>query len=285
MESASALKLRKGISLMAVKLPPDSPLPAGWLEEIFEKVDLERSFMQLRGIKHFWVEAWKGYIRSQQLRFASAWKYFDRAYEAAQEAEETIPNLVRQFILNIWCFRNALMEAPLANTIQDVPEAWIPELPAEILDEYPEVRRVITLRRGSEADLRLHLGQYSDAAELYSGLIEEHRSEGDGEGLAAFYYLGLAACEYNLDFKEEALRNLENAGLVLSMNGRNWNKINACSDLYAFYKFLALEDEAQSWDHFLERLPCPAVTRDLYKRRSKLVLDRCLEKSTLLLLS
>ncbi len=270
---------------MAVTLPQDSPLPAGWLEDIFEKVDLERSFLKLRGLKHFWVEAWKGHIRAEQLRFESAWKYFDRAYEAAQDVEESIPNLVRQFILNIWCFQNALSEAPLADTIKDVPEAWIPELPEEILDEYPEVRRVIHLRRSSEASLRLHLGQYSDAAELYGDLVEEHGCDKDSEGSVAFHYLGLAACEYNLDFKDEALKNLENAGLVLTMSGRNWNKIKACSDLFAFYKFIGMDEEANSWDLFMERLPCPQGTRDLYKRRSKLVLDRCLENSTLLLLS
>lgn len=266
---------------MTLQLPPDSPLPEGWLVEIFEKADLERSFMQLRGLKHFWIEAWKGHIRAEQLRFESAWKHFDRAHEMAQEAEETIPNLVRQFILNIWCFQNALAEAPLADTIKDVPEAWIPELPAEIVKEYPEVRLVIHLRRRSEAWLRLHLGQYSDAAETFTELLEEYRD--DQEGLATFHHLGLAACEHNLGFREEALRNLENAGLTLQLTGRTWNLAQGAAILQAFYRFLEMPEDARSWESFILNLPCPDATRELYKRHAELVWNRCLQNSSLLL--
>ena len=119
----------------------DSPLPGGWLEELFEKADLERAFAALRGLKHFYIEAWKGHIRAEQLRFDAAWKYFDKAYSLANDIEENIPNLVRQFILNIWCFENAMVEAPIGDTVSEVPEAWIPELPPEfITDEKPEGR-------------------------------------------------------------------------------------------------------------------------------------------------
>lgn len=266
---------------MAVKRPPDSPLPEGWVEDIYDNVDLERAFMRLRGLKHFWVEAWRGKIRSEQLRFDAAWKYFDRAYEAAQEVEESIPNLVRQFILNIWCFHNALAEAPLAETIRDVPEAWIPDLPEEVLKDYPEVKVVIQLRRQSEAWLRLHMGQYTDAAELFGQLIEESRE--DKEGSSAAHYLGLAACEHNLEFSEESQRNLENAGLMISMKGRTWEKAGCASILSAFYKFLKMEEEARSWDTFIDRLPCPQTTKDIIRKKEALVFERCMQNSTLLL--
>jgi len=265
---------------MAVKHPADSPLPQGWAEDLFDNADLERSFMRLRGIKHFWVEAWKGHIRAEQLRFESAWKYFDRAYEMAKGVEETIPNLVRQFILNIWCFENALAEAPLADTIKDIPEAWIPDLPEEILNEYPEVRKVINMRRYSEAKLRLHMGQYTDAAEIFGELINDQQA--DDEGRSVYSYLGLAACEFNLDFRDDALKNLENAGLMLSYGGRTWNKAKCAAVLQAYYKFLKMEPEASEWDAFIERLPCPQATKTLYKKQSQLNLERCTQNSTLL---
>ncbi len=259
----------------------DSPLPGGWLEELFDKADLERAFAALRGLKHFYIEAWKGHIRAEQLRFDAAWKYFDKAYSLANDIEENIPNLVRQFILNIWCFENAMVEAPIGDTVSEVPEAWIPELPPEILDEYPEVRLVIQMRRQSEASLRMHLGQYSDAAEIYGDLIEESRA--DGEVLIAQYYLGLAACEYNLDFRDKAMVNLENAGLAIAASGKTLQRAKVASTLQAFYKFLKMDQEAAGWEAFIDRLPCPKATKDLYKKRAALVLGRCVEKTQLLL--
>lgn len=265
---------------MAVKLPPDSPLPQGWLEDIFDKADLERSFMRLRGIKHFWIEAWKGHIRAEQLRFESAWKYFDRAYEMAKDVEESIPNLVRQFILNIWCFQNALAEAPLAETIKDIPEAWIPDLPEEVLSEYPEVRQVIQMRRYSEAKLRLHMGQYTDAAEIFGELIRDEKI--DDEAVTVYHYLGLTACEFNLDFRDEALKNLENAGLMLGYGGRTWNKAGSAAIIQAYYKYLKMETEAAEWEAFIERLPCPQATKLIYKKHAALNLERCTQNSMLL---
>jgi tetratricopeptide (TPR) repeat protein len=259
----------------------DSPLPPGWLSELFATVDLERAFLQLRGLKHFWVEAWKGHIRAQQLRFDTAWKYFDKAYAMAAEAEENIPNLVRQFILNIWCFENALAEAPISDSVTDIPESWIPELREEVLEEYPEVRLVIHLRRKSEAWLRLHLGQFTDAAEIFGELIEEYRDE--EEGIAALHYLGLAACEYNMEFKDAAVRNLENAGLMVALKGKTWNQVQAAAILQAFYKFLKMDADAASWECFIEKLPCPQATKNLYKKRASLVHTRCLQNSKLIL--
>lgn len=263
----------------------DSPLPGDWLEQLFEKADFERSYASLRGLKHFYVEAWRGHLRAEQLRFDAAWKHFDKAYSLASDVEENIPNLVRQFLLNIWCFENALAEAPIGDTVTEVPEAWIPELPPEILDEYPEVRLVIQMRRRSEASLRLHLGQYSDAAEIFGELIEEG-SEDKGmidQGNLTSYYLGLAASEYNLEFREKALKNLENAGLAITTSGKTWTRARNASTIQAFYKFLKMDDEAASWDSFMENLDCPKATKDLYRKRAAMVLSRCVEKSQLLL--
>lgn len=263
----------------------DSPLPVGWQEEYVQKLDFERSFAALRGIRHFFIEAWKGKIRCDQLRFDTAWKHFDKAYKLTEESPETIPNLVRQFVLNIWCFENAIQEAPLSDSAEtELEEAWIPDLPEEVLEEYPEVRLVIRMRRRSEALLRVHLGHYNDAAEIYSDLIQEETPEKNDPGLLAFYYLGLAACEHNLGFEDRALRNLENASLSVLTLGKPLNRLQAASNLHAFYSYLENREEAENWKLFLQRFDCPQVTRDLFLKKASVLLQRMMDKAGLLVL-
>src|SRR2546426_381518 len=163
-----------------------SPQPAGWLDEYFDKADLDLSYSRPDDRRHFYVEALQGHIRSQQLRFEEAWDHFDKATLLCAESEENIPNLVRQFLLHIWCFENALVEAPLEDDEIDMPVLWIPELPERILADYPEVKLVIDHRRYAEALLRLHLGKWSESAELYQALIQENRNAVHNDSLANY---------------------------------------------------------------------------------------------------
>jgi tetratricopeptide (TPR) repeat protein len=152
------------------------------------------------------------------LRFEEAWTHFDKAQDLVDEADENIPNLIREFLLHIWCFENAIVEAPLIETNINPPALWIPELPQQVMEDYPEVRLVLNMRRQAEAMLRLHLGHWDEAVELYRELIDDNQKE-PGSSLA-FYYVGLAACQYNMGMEEEALRNLENAGFACLSDGK-----------------------------------------------------------------
>lgn len=262
----------------------DNPLPQDWLEEFLGKGDFDDSFQKLEGVKHFHAETMRGRIRSLQLRFAEAWEHFDQAYERSLKAHEDIPNLVRQFILNIYCFEHALLEKPLSPSERDtkIPELWIPELPEIVLDEYPEVKLVINLRRASEGFLRLHLGDYQAAADVFQGLIEKNpRARPD---TLMMNYLGLAACQHNQGLDELARWNLENASLAIQAGGETINRARWAAVLHAFYTFLGDEEEANGWKAFLERLPCPQATRDAFLKRAKLILDRCSEQSKMLLI-
>jgi tetratricopeptide (TPR) repeat protein len=251
------------------------PLPANWYEDLRTRVDLERAFALLRPIRHFYAEAWKGRLRTLQLRFDSAWKHFDKAYKLTEEAEETIPNLVRQFVLNIWCFENALQEAPLSDGAEtEIEEAWIPELPEETLEEYPEVRVVIRLRRQSEALLRLHLGHFNDAAEIYRELIEAKDKAEQTAGDEAIHHLGLAAAEQRLGFPDRAVRSIETAGLCIAASGQAIDRLHVGAFLVAFHRHLKQNEEAESWKAFLEHLECPETTRSTYLRRADHILER-----------
>ncbi len=252
-----------------------TPLPDGWEQRLLAEANLERSFAELRELKHFWAAAWRGRIRSAQLRFDAAWNYFDKAYTAASVMEETIPNMVRQFLLNIWCFENALVEAPIGDTVTEVPEAWIPDLPAEILAERPEVSLVILRRKATEALLRLHLGQHNDAAEIYRELLEAPRNAGDDD--TPLWHLGLAASEHSLGFPDRARRAFEDAGLAISACESTLPRGRSAATLAGMLEHLGEKDEATGWRSFIERLQCPAETKKLFLRRADHVLMRCKE--------
>jgi tetratricopeptide (TPR) repeat protein len=264
------------------RVATENPLPPGWFDEFLDKADFDRSFAQLDGYTHFYAEASKGNIRSQQLRFEEAWQHFDRAQELVDSAEENIPNLIREFLLHIWCFENAIVEAPLIETNIDPPALWIPELPRQVMEDYPEVKLVLNMRRNAEALLRLHLGHWDESSELYRELIEDNQKE-RGDQLA-FYYFGLASCQHNLGMPDEARRNLENSGFAILSGGRTANRAKAAAILYALYSHLGEEEIATSWVQFLESLPCPKATKDVFLERGRILLDRCAQRSNLLVL-
>jgi tetratricopeptide (TPR) repeat protein len=260
----------------------ENPLPPGWKEEFEDKADLEASFSKLDGRKHFYAEALRGLIRSLQLRFDEAWKHFDKAQELVDDAQENIPNLIREFLLHIWCFENAIVEAPLVETSIDPPALWIPELPPQVMEDYPEVRLVLNMRRQAEAMLRLHLGHWDDAVDLYRELIDDNQKD-PGSSLS-IYYVGLAACQYNMGMEEEALRNLENAGFACLSDGKTLQRAKLAGILYALYSHLENGEEAESWQSYLHGLPCPQPTKDVFLERGKILLDRCAQRSSLLVL-
>lgn len=266
------------------------PLPEGWRRRLLGQVDLRASFAELEGRQHFVADTMRGYIRSLELRFDDAWEYFDRAYAKANAAAESIPNLVHQFLLNIYCFDNALIESPLNTEGTNLPDLWIPTgLPQHVLDEYPEVRFVIQLRRNSEGILRLHLGDYGEAAEIFEQLIQQNsvQSTTSGRGnlnALMMNYLGLAATQLNLGLADEAFLNLENAALAVQTGGERINQARAAAILKAFYAVLDRPQEAMDWELYLERLPCPPETIVAFLERAQIVQERCHHRSSLVLL-
>jgi tetratricopeptide (TPR) repeat protein len=259
-----------------------SPLPAGWFGELQDKADLQHSYDALGRRKHFYVEAFRGNLKTNQLQFGTAWEHFDRARELSLEAEEDIPNLVRQFLLNIWCFECALLEAPLAESRGKVPPLWLPELPEEILQDYPEVQLVIDMRMRSEGILRLHLGEYEESAAIFESLISRGRVPGEPQ--VAIYYLGLAACQFNLGEESEAWKNLENAGFAVLTGSRTLNRAITAGLLHGLYSYMEDHEQARDWAAFIQSLDCPQATKDLSLRRGSVAMERCAARSELLVL-
>jgi tetratricopeptide (TPR) repeat protein len=256
-------------------------LPEGWYTEFLGKADMEESFRRLEGIAHFHAETMRGRIRSLQLRVEDAWLHFERALSLAADAPMDIPNLVRQFLLNLYLFDNALLEGPV-NHINDLPEAKTPDLPEHVLDEYPEVAYVFELRRCAEGYLRLHLGESASARKIFKELIADF--PGVPNATISSYYCGLAAAEHNLGLQEEALRTLENAALCIQTGGVTMNRARGACILFAFYSWLAKEDEARAWRSYLEGIDCPESTKHVFEKRAQLLIERCTRAQSLVLL-
>ncbi len=258
-----------------------SPLPENWLRKFFRSADLDASYRNLDGVRHFHAETMRGRIRSLQLRFADAWNHFDQAQSLISESPKTIPNLVRQFVLEIYSFNNALLERPVSS---DCPmaEFSLPPLDPKILDEYPEIRYVLELRRNSEAMLRLHTGELDRARAIYESLLKEkpmNKAE-----LLVVYYLGLAACEAQGGACEKVEDHLESASLAAQTLQKTLNQASAAAQLNAFYKFTGNGQKAMEWKLFLSRLNCPQETISLFTLRAEKIHKRCSEKGRLVLL-
>ena len=90
----------------------DSPLPPGWTEEFVGRADLEASYQSLESCDHFHAATMRGRIRTLQLRIEEAWDHLDEADLQSRLAVETIPNLMRVFLLQVYRFENAMLERP-----------------------------------------------------------------------------------------------------------------------------------------------------------------------------
>jgi len=257
-----------------------SPLPEGWLHQFLDTADLKRSFEALRGSRHFYAETMRGRIRSLELCLEEASQHFERAVALSGRAPETIPNLIRQFVLAVYIFDNRLFQAPL-DDVTEIPEPWIPQLPEELLREYPEVRFVLETRRAAEGFLRLNLGECEESARIFGELVREPGIPGD---VLTMYHLGLAASQYNLGLEEDAMENIESAGFHLQAGGRLLNRARAAGCLYGFYCYLEKRDQAESWTAFLKQLTCPEATKRVFLKRGRLLVRRCAQQGSLVLL-
>ena len=258
-------------------------LPKGWHDEFSTRADFDRSYQALEGVKGFYAEALRGRIRSLQLRFEEAWDHFDRAADETVKEEETIATLVQRLTGHIWRFETAISEARIESEVGFPFESWIPELPERILKDYPEVMYILVLRKYVEGLLRLHFGHYLKAAGYFEKLIAETKDNVPWAQVP-LYYLGLGASRYNLGEKEEGRRNLENAGLATHAHGELLLQARLSGALYGMYQFLGEQEEAQGWKLFLERLPCPAATKEAFLQRGEMIVTRSREAGGLLFL-
>ncbi len=247
-----------------------------------QKADLEASFAELEGVRHFHARTLQGHIRSHQDRPEEAWELFDQAFELIPEAEESIPNLVRQFLLEAYRFQNAVLEAPIEPGT-DFPPLTVPWVSDKVLQEYPEVRYVLLVRKSTEARLRLHTAEFDVARRLFLELRAENNVSHDltsGE-----VSLGLAACFESTDDMDEALHELENASFVALSMDKTLNQAVLSARLAAFYGYLGDHERSNEWKLFLQRIsPAPQATKDGFFKIALRNQQRCADLNRLVVL-
>jgi hypothetical protein len=266
---------------MPIEKSAEPPLPAGWLSEFISKADLSASYDALSASTHFYAETMRGRIRALQLRLHEAADHFERAEDLFMEAPRTTPNLLRGFLLGIYTFDCILLCGPLDPELASL-QSSIPELPAQVLEEHPEVRLAIEYRKAVEALFCLHLGETDRALDLYNELLENN-TRGDTEQVAR-YHIGLAAAQHNLGYGDACLESLECAGLCLQAGTNLLPQTQVAAILLGVYRYLGLENEARSWQFFLDRLPCPVATKDALLRRGEMSTRRSIEIARLVFL-
>jgi hypothetical protein len=130
--------------------------------------------------------------------------------------------------------------------------------------------------------LRLHLGDWLDAAALFEQLIENERGNLDAN--LPLYYLGLAACHHGAEVEDLAFRSLEDAGFTASASGSTLRQARVAGALCGIYRLLSENKQAAGWKAFLERLPCPEATKKVFLRRGGLIVERSREQGWLVVL-
>jgi hypothetical protein len=249
----------------------EAVLPAGWVDEFFEKADFEHSFARLEACCHFQGDVMRGRIRSLQLRLGEAREYFERALKGALSAPKNIPNTIRKLVLHAYWFENALLQAPLTERMT-LPRFEMSDFSPEVLKEYPEIRFAVHYRRCAEGLLQLHLGEWESSSAIFRELIEANRDA--VEGVLAGYHVGLGASQYNLGQMADAQRSMEIAGLFITLGGSTLSRASMAATLYGFYRCAGQDAEVAAWHSFLLGLPCPQATKDAFLKRAELLVER-----------
>lgn len=261
-----------------MKRNEEGPLPDGWTEELLDKADFERSFRDLEGCHHFHGSTMRGRIRTLQLRFADAWEHFDRAEDLSRLAEDDIANSMRVFLLHVYRFENALLESPEYEDV-DMDEPVLRKFPPGLLDQFPELRAALNVRKRLQGMFLLYAGRSAEAVPLFRELAEDRQLGNEG---LAHSYLALACCHFNLENDAEGRRLLESAELATHACDTVLNRGLFCGLLYAMYTYREEPRKAAEWKEFLYSLPCPEATRDALLGRGERFVTRCRRQNHLL---
>ncbi len=241
-----------------MKRKQKEPLPRGWVHTLMHRADLERSFRELEGRTHFHSHTMRGRIRTLQLRLEEAWDHYDLAEVLSRRAEETIPNLRRTFLLQVYRFDNALLEAPEAEEVE-IEEPSLPKFSEELLDEFPDLRAVLRRRTRVQGSYLLHAGRWTEALEVFTRLADDVKALHVDRAQS---YLSMCCCHYNLGNDQEVERYLDSTELAVHACEELLAKAHLCGLLYAVHQVREDAEKADEWREFLYSLPCPRATKD-----------------------
>jgi hypothetical protein len=244
-------------------------------------MDLERSFEALSSCEHFHASTLRGWIRSLQLRHRAADQLFVAARREGDAAPKSAANLVYRIQLEFFHLDDAMArsrckesEAVTSGSELDVPEP--------LHAKHPEIRYALDLRKHMDALIRVCYGDNESALAAWQELIEASAER--HAGVLFFYYVGAAAALHNLERFEECDRRLEEAELALQAAPSLYYQVHGAVIIAAFRSFRGHDDAARSWQTFLLSLKCLDATKAVFRRRSRLMLERSFEHGAVVLI-
>ncbi len=246
---------------------PDDALPPGWLQLYLGEAELNRAFEALEHRNHFHTFTMRGRIRMTQLRFEEAWNLFDEATRRLPP-NETVTDLVRAFILEFYKFETLLIQSEELVELDEGVESFIPVLPEELADRYPEVQLAIWLRQSADGLYWLNRGDSERALRVFGSLTQVKPDA------TTFTSIHLACCYFNLGQFDQGLALLESAGFGCRTCKWRLNELHSATLIAALYDWLEARREAAEWNAYVDRLECPSATKETFRDRARLILLR-----------
>jgi hypothetical protein len=250
--------------------------PSEWISLLNEQADLDAAFEALEDWNHFHGDTIRGRIRSLQLRPQEAWGHFEKAASRSASFSRSSKNVLRLFSLKVYRFENAILEEslPLGGQPSRVEECF-----GELLNaEMPALEPLKHVQLHCRAAHHLHRADYHRARRLFLMLIRDGRRRRQDEQTG--YYLGAAAALRSLGAMSQADRQMENACLSIPVLASTFNMGVHAATATALLRLWNREDEAIEWEGFVSRLEAPARTRELFRERTRRIVERsrCLER-------
>ena len=252
-----------------MKRDSDKAVPDNWLELLNERCDLDQSFAALEGWNHFHTDTIRGRIRYMQLRPREAWAHFDQALSRSA-GFDGLRNILRRFYLKIYRFENALLD-------ESLPEGGDPASTEACLQEIlhgdtPNSEMVRQFRLLTIGTYLLHQQNYAAAKNLLLRVI--HESEMTAGDEKTGFYLAAAAAHRGLGENSDADRQLENACLSIPALDNTFNMGLYSSIVHALLRIWGRDQEAGEWEEFLLRLKLPPKTLEIFRERSRRIVER-----------
>jgi tetratricopeptide (TPR) repeat protein len=231
---------------------------------------LDEAFKELDGWNHFHTDSLRGRTLSLQLRPTEAWDYFLKAESRADDFQKTSRNILRRFVLKIFCLENCFVEESLPN-LGDPRKAKA--IYKEILEfDAPNLEFARNYKNFARALYALHNKNYSVAIKTLNWLLRDTKKS-IGDEKTGFYLAASVAYRGNGD-ETTSDKLLEYACLSIPTLENKFNMGLFSGVVIALLQLWGRDEEAQEWDSFLTNLRISEKATNIFRERSKRMLER-----------
>jgi hypothetical protein len=243
---------------------PKEVLPEGWGARLCTGADIDASFEELRGTKHWFADSQRGRLRSLQLREGEADAHFLAARDRMGQDDDAVETEASCGLLHCAFER----EHALVCGRPAIPHPAVPSI--QLADEV--LNRILDVHRCLDATECLANGHVAEARDQFTTWLEDRRKSRDRK---LPWHIGLAVCLWLLGEEEGMLSQLEFAGLTMAAQGYPLLvEAQFSARLAAVYRVVGELGHAADWEAYLGRLPVHRSTLDLFRRRGAALLDK-----------